>query len=270
MRLHQIRAAGLPIEFPPLATTQTTLPAPRRVSSDATANLRPSSHSWPRTHSSPSPARAGAARRALAIESARHIAHYFPDGVRFVDLATVTEDASVDDAVGDGLGLTADLGGSDTRGRLVTYLSSRQMLVILDNCEHLLDVCADLSEAILEGARTTRLLDQAREPLGVDGEHVFIVPSFDVGTEATRLFEERAKAARPSSSSTKSTAGNRADLPSPRRDPTSDRTGRRPHLEPSPTQILERLDDRFRLRPADNAESSVSTPSPLRSIGATR
>jgi len=249
IRLYQLLAPGLREDFPPhtsrVASNLPTLPTSFVGRADELAALEALVQEHPLVTVTGS---GGCGKTRVATEAARHHAGAFVDGVRFVDLAAVVDENGFDDAVSDGLGLAADLGGTETRTRLVEYVSSREMLVLLDNCEHLLDICADLAETILAKGGGARLLATSREPLGVMGEQVFVLRSLDVETEASTLFADRAKAAR---------ADFALDAVSR---PTVEQICRRldgiplaielaaarvPHL--SPTQILERLDDRFRL-----------------------
>jgi len=90
-------------------------------------------------------------------------------------------------------------------GTLVAAVSDRSLLVLLDNCEHLIGACAKLADALLRGCPNLALLATSREPLGIDGEYVYRVPSLQTPTdgadagairasEAVRLLEDRASA----------------------------------------------------------------------------
>ncbi len=77
--------------------------------------------------------------------------------------------------------------------RCCGLLGDRQMLVVLDNCEHLLDACAELVVALLGGAPGLTVLATSREPIGVGGEAMWRVPSLSVADEAIELFADRAR-----------------------------------------------------------------------------
>ena len=132
----------------------------------------------------------------------------FPDGVWLVELASLRDGSLLDDAVAAALGLT-DLSNRDRDTVLVGYLANKRLLLVLDNCEHLLSDCAHLVATLLPAAPGSRVLATSREPLGMGGERVWPVPPLSVpdesvpgesaghGYEALVLFEERAAAVVP-------------------------------------------------------------------------
>ncbi|MET8836587.1 BTAD domain-containing putative transcriptional regulator [Micromonospora sp. NPDC004540] len=160
----------------------------------------------------------GAGKTRLAVESARAMAGRFPDGVWLVPLAPVTDPAEVPQAVLAALGLReqallarAGRGGAepaDPVGRLVDALAGRAVLLLLDNCEHLLDAAAGLTERLLTACPGLRVLATSREPLGITGEALRPVeslalppagadPATALAYPAVRLFADRAGAVRP-------------------------------------------------------------------------
>ncbi|MFC0028525.1 BTAD domain-containing putative transcriptional regulator [Micromonospora chaiyaphumensis] len=160
----------------------------------------------------------GAGKTRLAVESGRAVAGRFPDGVWLVPLAPVTDPAEVPQAALAALGLReqallaragrAAAEPADPVGRLVDALAGRTVLLLLDNCEHLLDAAADLTERLLTACPGLRVLATSREPLGITGETLRPVESLalppadaDPGTAlaypAVRLFADRAGAVRP-------------------------------------------------------------------------
>jgi predicted ATPase/DNA-binding SARP family transcriptional activator/Flp pilus assembly protein TadD len=118
----------------------------------------------------------GVGKTRLSIAVAEAALPRFPDGVWFVDLAPLTEAAYVPDAVGKVLGILQEAGQSATE-RLINALSTCSLLLVLDNCEHLLDACAALSERLLSSCPGLRILTTSRQALGVTGEQVYSVPS---------------------------------------------------------------------------------------------
>ncbi len=90
-----------------------------------------------------------------------------------------------------------DQPGRSTMDTLTRFVADRRMLVVLDNCEHLLDASAALVMALLEGCSGLTLLTTSREPIGVAGEVSWRVPSLSQADEAIELFTERARHARP-------------------------------------------------------------------------
>jgi predicted ATPase/DNA-binding SARP family transcriptional activator len=118
----------------------------------------------------------GCGKTRLALETARRARPAYSDGVWFVDLAAVGESRLVADAVSEALGL--DSGAAPNRGQaLVDQLRGRSLLVVLDNCEHLLAACAELVAALLAGCPEVDVLATSREPLHAHGEYTFRVPS---------------------------------------------------------------------------------------------
>ncbi|SBT52899.1 BTAD domain-containing putative transcriptional regulator [Micromonospora auratinigra] len=159
----------------------------------------------------------GAGKTRLAVESGRTVTGRFPDGVWLVELAPVTDPTEVPQAVLAALGrgeqaLLARIGRggpepAEPVDRLVEALAGRTALLLLDNCEHLLDAAAGLAERLLTAGPGLRVLATSREPLGVTGEALRPVDSLalppagaDPGTAsaypAVRLFADRAGAVR--------------------------------------------------------------------------
>jgi predicted ATPase/class 3 adenylate cyclase/DNA-binding CsgD family transcriptional regulator len=138
----------------------------------------------------------GAGKTRLAIQIAGQLSGEFGDGVWYVDLAPITNPELVPVTVARALGLP-DQPGRSTIDTLTRFVADRQMLVVLDNCEHLLDASAALVNALLATAARLTLLTTSREPIGVAGEVSWRVPSLSLRTEAIDLFIDRARHARP-------------------------------------------------------------------------
>lgn len=157
----------------------------------------------------------GAGKTRLALEAARRHRHEYRDGAWLVDLASVTEPAKIATAVLAGIGLR---GGAmldahrrvegDELDVLVGELGGREGLLLVDNCEHLVDAVAHLVAALLSRCTGLRVLATSREPLAVDGEALvplgpLTLPETGDGvnearrTASVRLFVERAAAVRP-------------------------------------------------------------------------
>jgi predicted ATPase/class 3 adenylate cyclase/DNA-binding CsgD family transcriptional regulator len=137
----------------------------------------------------------GAGKTRLAVEIAARIAPEYADGVWYVDLAPITHPGVVPVTVARALGLP-DQPGRSTMETLLRFVRDRQMLAVLDNCEHLLDACADLVVALLGAAEGLTLMATSREPIGVTGEATWRVPSLSLADEAIELFVDRACLAR--------------------------------------------------------------------------
>ena len=138
----------------------------------------------------------GAGKTRLAIQIAAEVAPDFRDGVSYVDLAPITHAVVVPVAVARALGLP-DQPGRSTIETLVRFVGDRQMLMVLDNCEHLLDAIASLAAELLAACPGLRLLATSREPASVPGEVTFLVPSLSLADEALELFTDRARRVRP-------------------------------------------------------------------------
>jgi predicted ATPase/class 3 adenylate cyclase/DNA-binding CsgD family transcriptional regulator len=137
----------------------------------------------------------GAGKTRLALQVAAEMAAVFPDGVWQVDLAPVTDPSDVPVAVVRALGLSDEVGRS-TMDTLVRFVADHQVLVVLDNCEHLLDACAALVVDLLGRCPALTLLATSRESLGVAGEVTWRVPSLSLAGDAIDLFVDRARRCR--------------------------------------------------------------------------
>jgi predicted ATPase/class 3 adenylate cyclase len=147
----------------------------------------------------------GVGKTRLALQAAAEVLPSFRDGVWFVELAGVGRAEAVEDAVASALGYSGNpaLGGA---GGVIEFLRSAQLLVILDNCEHLLAPVADFVAEVLRSAPGVHVLATSREGIGVAGEHLRAVPSLGLpgpsgddaavaAADSVRLFVERASEA---------------------------------------------------------------------------
>ena len=144
----------------------------------------------------------GSGKSRLAVETARSLVDRYRGGVWLVELARVSEPAAVPEAVATVVGVRADLGRS-----LVATLAEaldHDALLLLDNCEHLVDACAELVDGLLRSASTLTVLATSREPLRLDAEVLWRIPTLEVPEDdlaaadalaqfdAVRLFVDRA------------------------------------------------------------------------------
>jgi predicted ATPase/class 3 adenylate cyclase len=136
----------------------------------------------------------GAGKARLAIEVAGQIAADFGDGAWYVDLAPIADPDLVPVAMAGALDL-ADQPSRSTTDTLIRFVGDRRTLVLLDNCEHLLDATAALTTALLSACPGLTLLATSREPIGVAGEVTWRVPSLSLD-DAIELFVDRARRAR--------------------------------------------------------------------------
>jgi predicted ATPase/DNA-binding SARP family transcriptional activator len=129
----------------------------------------------------------------------------WPDGIWMAELASVTDAADVPKAVLGSIGLresrllpdgTQRATSRDARTRLLEGLADARALLVLDNCEHLIDACAHLADALLAHGPGLRIVATSREPLGITGESLFVVPPLGEAP-AVRLFDDRAAAVSP-------------------------------------------------------------------------
>lgn len=145
----------------------------------------------------------GCGKTRLALRIASAAAAQDPDGVWWIDLAGLDDPSLVPEALAAVLGIPESPMEPIT-DTVVRYLAARRVLVVLDNCEHLIHACASLAVRLLEGCSAITVLATSRERLGVLGETTWPVPPLrlpsdtDVTTcESVRLFVERARAWRP-------------------------------------------------------------------------
>ena len=148
----------------------------------------------------------GVGKTRLAIRLAASLVDVFRNGVWLVDLAALTSPDLVPQTVATALGVREGPQRS-VRAALLDTLRDRELLLVMDNCEHLIAPCAEIVEALLRAATGLRIVATSREALGVSGETVYRVPSLSlpeplasvfpealVDSEATQLFVERARA----------------------------------------------------------------------------
>ena len=138
----------------------------------------------------------GVGKTRLAVQAADELSAKYAEGICYVDLAPITDPDVVPVVAARALGLP-DQPGRSTVNTLLRFVRDRQLLVVLDNCEHLLDACAELIVALLGGAPGLIVLATSREPIGVPGEATWRVPSLSVSDDAIELFADRARHARP-------------------------------------------------------------------------
>lgn len=151
----------------------------------------------------------GSGKTRLAIQVATDLVDAFQDGVWWIELAGLTNGALVPQAVAKGLGVQgmAELSLIDN---LSNFLYAKKLLLVLDNCEHLVEACAQLAEHLLSRCADLKILTTSREALGVSGEVIKLVPPLSLPEkeqistpkelqeyEAIQLFVERAFAVKP-------------------------------------------------------------------------
>jgi predicted ATPase len=195
----------------------------------------------------------GSGKTRLAVAVGFEELSHWPDGVWFVDLTAVSNGEEVAGAAAVAAGLL--LGGDDPVSQVVEYFLDKRALLVIDNCEHVIDAAAELCEALLASGGETAVLATSREALDLDGERVMQLSSLSGDTSdasasspAVELFIERATAVDPSFSphadavSTISEVCARLDGM-----PLAIELAAARMTVMTPAQLLAGLDDRFRL-----------------------
>jgi predicted ATPase/DNA-binding SARP family transcriptional activator len=201
----------------------------------------------------------GSGKTRLALRAAREAVGEYRDGVWLVELAPLADPALVETS------LAASLGVRQQSGPLIEALKRRldasALLVVLDNCEHLVETCAELAHDLLTSCERLRILATSREPLGVSGELTWPVPGLELPDASTltsieelhryaaiRLFVERAAATRPGFA-LGSMDAQAVSLLCRRLDgiPLAIELAAARTRAMSPQEILRRVDDRFKL-----------------------
>ena len=261
--LYQLTVAGLPQAFPPLKSL-VTLPnnLPRHLNSfigrrsDVAAVRQLTTEAPLVTLTGPG----GVGKTRLALQVAAELLDTFADGAWVVELETLTDENLVAQQVAVDLGIPV-ASDADAQESVLVHLRTRQLLLVLDNCEHVIDACARLANALLRSCPGLRILATSREALGVPGERMYVVHSLTLpgGStaisaaaatefEAVDLFCERARAADPGFEITDANAADVVEI-CERLDgiPLAIELAAARVRALSPQQIAERLDDRFRL-----------------------
>jgi predicted ATPase/class 3 adenylate cyclase len=208
--IYQLTHPDLPVEFPPIATgAERSGNLPLQVSSfigrarelELTAAALSGSRVVTLTGVG------GVGKTRLALQAAGQVAARFSYGAWVCELAPVRDPGGVDDAVAAVFAVTAPAGQS-TQDAVVEFLRGRQLLLVLDNCEHLLEAAAALAATLQRLCDRLVILATSREGLGIEGERLIPVPPLEIPgadadlaaisqAEAVRLFAERAAAVKP-------------------------------------------------------------------------
>jgi predicted ATPase len=188
----------------------------------------------------------GVGKTRLALQAAAAALPDFSDGAWFVDLAAIDDEAFLAGAIATAMDLPEHR-QSDHEEALVTALARRDALVVLDNCEHLVDAVAHVADLVVRRCPGVTVLATSQEALGVEGEVAFAVRPLPA-SDAERLFVERAAAARRGFELTAENSVAVAEL-CRRLDgiPLAIELAAARVASLSPIAILERLDERFRL-----------------------
>ena len=191
----------------------------------------------------------GMGKTRLSMELARQTCTDYPDGTWFIDLAAVTEPDAVASAVAGVFGVTQQAGKS-VEESLVEALEGRRLLLIMDNCEHVNESAAKLSDGLLRACALIKIIATSRAALSIGGEQIFPVSPLGVtgdASPAVELFVERARAVSPGFKSDKHAdvvARICAELDGI---PLAIELAAARVRSLSPKQIFDRLSERFRL-----------------------
>ena len=211
--LFQLNIAGLPSEFPPLNTLTHRHNLPVQVTSFI---ARESEIALVHEYLSRDDIRLvtligppGIGKTRLSIEAARATLQDFADGVFFIALAPVEEPNSIASAIMQAMGYI-ESGDDAPEDQLKESLGQKQMLIVLDNCEHLIEKITSIVSTLLSACPRLKVLATSRESFRIPGEWLYPIPAFDIPTErdaidldsasdfpALMLFVERARAVRP-------------------------------------------------------------------------
>jgi len=262
--LYQLQAADLPSEFPPLKTQKvkkhnlpvklTSFIGRERELVEAKSKLAEA-----RLLTLIGPGGTGKTR--LSVQLGGEQLALYSDGVWIVELAPISDEALIPQTIASVFGLR------ETPDRpllelIIDYLRAKNMLIILDNCEHLIEACAKVAESLIQTCTSLKILASSREALGVSGEMTYRVPSLslpkDLGSlkdlpslikfESVQLFVDRATTANSNFQLTEVNASSAAKV-CRRLDgiPLALELAAARVRVLSVEQIAERLDDRFRL-----------------------
>lgn len=202
----------------------------------------------------------GSGKTRLAIQIGTDLLDFFKDGVWWVDLAALTEKTLIPDSIAKSLGVI-ETAGESLNDTLVSFLGSKHLLLLLDNCEHLLESCAHIAGFLIEKCDRLAILATSRESLNVKGEHIWRVPTMSLPDpqhlsltdllqdyEGIRLFVDRARAVHPEFNLTEQNASFVTQICS-RLDgiPLAIELAAARTKVIAPEEIAARLDDRFQL-----------------------
>ena len=137
----------------------------------------------------------GTGKTRLSLQAAHQLLNAFPDGVWLVELAPLSDPERVPFAVAAVLGVKEEA-GRPVAEALERYLRDRKALLVLDNCEHLLQACAEIAKRLLQAGASLRILASSREALRITGESLFPLPAL-AAEDSARLFADRAVAVQP-------------------------------------------------------------------------
>lgn len=243
-RVFQLPIDGLPAAFPPLRHVEAgtdRLPRPRTAFVGRQRELDEVLQALTTHQVVTLTSIGGGGKSRLAVEVARAGLDRFVDGADLLDLTAVDEGAALPGALTTMLGLdVAGTSASESLRRASEFLADRRVLLVVDNCEHLLDNVAELVDGLVDACPHLRILATSREPLRVDGEHVVQLPSLDTDS-AVALFLDRSPIAVDDDGTVRRICERLDGIPLA----IELAAARTSHL--GVVELADRLDDRFRL-----------------------
>jgi predicted ATPase/class 3 adenylate cyclase len=261
--IYQLVIPNLPADFPPLKTLEAyrhNLPAQLTSFIGREKELAEIKQAIDAHRLVTLTGSGGTGKTRLSLQVAADLIDQFPDGVWFIELAPLTNPDFIPQTILSVFGIGEQEGKTATQF-LIDHLHAKKLLLVLDNCEHLIEACAQLAESLLNKSPALKILASSREALGVKGEMAWHVPSLSLPNiqhlpdidqlshyESVRLFIERAALAQPHF---QLTADNASDITQICRRldgiPLAIELAAARVKALSVDQIAARLDDRFRL-----------------------
>jgi predicted ATPase/class 3 adenylate cyclase len=261
--IYQLVIAGLPGDFPPIKTLDVfhhNLPAQMTSFIGREKELKEVRQALDTYRLVTLTGSGGVGKSRLSLQAGMQCLGDFPDGVWLVELAAVTDPAIILPTILSIFHLREDT-QRNPLDVLTDHLRDKTLLLLLDNCEHLIDVCAQVSASLLQSCSSLKIVASSREALGISGEYAYHVPSLHTPStgnsipleqlakvDSIRLFLERAVTAKPGFTLTRENASALVQICS-RLDgiPLAIELAASRVKVLSPEQIAARLDDRFRL-----------------------
>jgi predicted ATPase/class 3 adenylate cyclase len=260
-RVFQLSHVGLASEFPPLRSLDAypgNLPLQLTSFVGREVELQTIAKAFESTRLVTLTGVGGVGKSRLAMQGAAEVLPRFPDGAWFCELASANDDDAMSQVVSSTLGVNPRPGAT-LEGSIVEFLGAKRLLVVLDNCEHLLGAAARLASSILRGCPGVCVLATSREGLAVEGERNVTLPSLPLPdtadragavetSDAVRLFVDRALDAGSGFAVDDATLAGVAEI-CRRLDgiPLAIELAAARTVAMSPGEIAARLDERFRL-----------------------
>jgi predicted ATPase/class 3 adenylate cyclase len=195
-RIYQLSIPGLSSEFPPLKTLESfshNLPSQLTSFIGREKEIAEIKASLDSARLVTLTGSGGTGKTRLSIEVGTQLLANFSNGVWLIELAPLSDESQIIPALAQAFGLQ-ELPFNPLKNLIMDYLRDKKLLLILDNCEHLITACARLADELLHQCAGLKILTSSREALGIAGEVAYRTPSL-ADSESTSLFVDRARAA---------------------------------------------------------------------------